>query len=765
MCFEGKLQSAFAIPIHERMLKLPSQLLLLFTLSQTVFFFSCKDDDEGQNREMVHLLAEAATQAHNRENMFCPEAKLAFFDTILRNNQSKQKPIGASYNKAVAWLELGQTDSTIALLEELLAQVNAADKENIKMIRRDLAMAYMLQGERTNCIRNHGAQSCIFPIQGTGVHTDRNGSTRAIEIYKQLLQADPNDLESRWLLNIACMTLGEYPATVPETFLLKGLDKDETNGMIQPFMDVAGSMGLNTKNQAGGSIVDDFNNDGYLDIITSSWDLYEHMRYCRNNGNGTFTDVSDSSGLAQFTGGLNMMQTDYNNDGFKDIFVTRGGWKAKYGNEPNSLLRNNGDGTFTDVTKEAGLLSFHPTQTATWNDFNNDGWLDVFIGNESSVAGDGHTSELYINDRKGHFVNMAAQCNADVTAFVKGVTSGDYDNDGWQDIFISTMGKKKILLKNRGLKNGMFHFEDVTEAAGLGTCNERTFPTWFFDYDNDGWLDILVCSYEFNNSLAWYAAAEILHDSSVSSSKQFLFRNKHNGTFEDVTDKVGLNKIAFAMGCNFGDIDNDGYPDIFLATGNPEYQSLVPNKLFKNMNGKSFADVTAAARIGSLQKGHGVSFCDLDNDGDEDIHVEMGGAYKGDVYENSLFINPGQNNNRWINLRLEGKESNKAAIGARIKITIRENGVTRSIYRDVNSGGSFGSNPLVQHIGIGQATLVDEVEIIWPLSKKRQSFKNLQAGDYVVIQEGQNEIVKLKLNKVDFTTIKNGVIQCIPPKK
>ena len=190
-----------------------------------------------------------------------------------------------------------------------------------------------------------------------------------------------------------------------------------------------------------------------------------------------------------------------------------------------------------------------------------------------------------------------------------------------------------------------------------------------------------------------------------NAGKVILFRNKHDGTFEDVSAKVGLNKIAFAMGANFGDIDNDGYLDFYLGTGNPNLKSAVPNKLFKNINGISFLDVTTSARVGNLQKGHGVSFADLDNDGNEDIYIKMGGAYAGDAYENSLYLNPGQNHNHWVNLSLEGTVSNKVAIGARIKITFKENGTERSVYRDVNSGGSFGSNPLLQHIGIGPGNI------------------------------------------------------------
>ena len=530
---------------------------------------------------------------------------------------------------------------------------------------------------------------------------------------------------------------------------------------IKAFTDVAANVGLNYKCQAGGTIVDDFNNDGYADIVLSSWSLSEPMRYYRNNGNGTFTDVSDSSGLGYLTGGLHIEQTDYNNDGFKDIFVLRGGWKGAFGKLPNSLLRNNGNGTFTDVTKESGLLSFHPTQTATWADFNNDGWLDVFVGNETTPGEETHPCDLYINNKNGTFTEIASKANCAITDFVKGVTSGDYNNDGLTDIFISTLTGKKILLKNESA-NGIIKFEDVSKQAGLTNNVTRTFPCWFWDYDNDGWLDILVCGYEFTESLAYYAAAEASGAPVNNSGKVFLFRNKHDGTFEDVSAKVGLNKIAFAMGSNFGDIDNDGYLDFYLGTGNPQLKSAVPNKLFKNINGEKFLDVTTSARVGNLQKGHAVSFADFDNDGNEDIYIKMGGAYSGDAYENSLYLNPGQNNNNWINLSLEGTISNKAAIGARIKVTFKENNVERSVYRDVNSGGSFGSNPLQQHIGLGKATSVEKIEVSWPVTGKMQVFENPPVNTNIKIKEDDNKFITYKLARLDFVSQKHGLIACSP---
>jgi len=216
------------------------------------------------------------------------------------------------------------------------------------------------------------------------------------------------------------------------------------------------------------------------------------------------------------------------------------------------------------------------------------------------------------------------------------------------------------------------------------------------------------------------------------------------------------------MGANFGDIDNDGYLDFYLGTGNPKFKSLIPNKLFRNINGSRFLDVTTSARLGNLQKGHGISFADLDNDGDEDIYIEMGGAYTGDAYENSFYINPGQNDNHWINLSLEGTVSNRAAIGAKIKVTFKENNVEKAVYRDVNSGGSFGSNPLRQHIGIGHATSIEKIEIKWPVTGKVQVFENPPVDINIKIDEGNSSFTTYKLARLDFSSVRSGIIPCSP---
>lgn len=714
-----------------------------------------------RNQEMAGILDKVYQENASPMNPFSGEVRIRAFDSVLSQTRNSYDSLGLEFQLSNTYLETGQEDKAIAICENLLKRIPPKRYDNKLAVMKTLAIAYLRAGERSNCIKDHSGQSCIMPISGRGVHQDLYGSSKAIEIYEEILKYDQNDYESRWLLNIAYMTVGKYPSGVPAHLLIKGLEGDTASG-IKPFTDVAMNIGINTNNMAGGSIIDDFNNDGHLDLITSSWGLKQSMHYCRNNGNGSFTDVSDSSGLHTFTGGLNIMQTDYNNDGFKDVFVLRGAWKNQFGKEPNSLLRNNGDGTFTDVTIESGLLSYHPTQTATWADFNNDGWLDLFIGNESSDQYDPNPCELFISNGNGTFTEQAKTAGCGIIAYVKAVSSGDFDNDGKTDVFVSTLNGRKILLKNETGEDNKVQFRDVTVAAGLHRNHVRTFPTWFWDYDNDGWLDILICGYAYDKPLSWYAAQEAVGEDPGPGGKIFLYHNNQKGGFEDVSKTVGLDKIAFAMGSNFGDINNDGFLDFYLGTGNPQYQSLVPNKLFLNINGESFKDITAPSRMGNLQKGHGVSFADLDNDGDADVYIEMGGAYDGDGYQNSLYLNPGQTKFNWINLSLQGTTSNKAAIGARIKVTINDRGKSRQIYRDVNSGGSFGSNPLLQHIGIGEAAIVESVEIRWPGKKELQVLKNLPVNQQVNIQEGKIDIALVSFPKVDFLNNRPGLIGCSP---
>ncbi len=358
------------------------------------------------------------------------------------------------------------------------------------------------------------------------------------------------------------------------------------------------------------------------------------------------------------------------------MLVLRGAWRTRTGRRPNSLLRNLGAGEdgvvrFEDVTEEAGLLSFHPTQAAAWGDYDGDGWLDLYIGNES-LPRHPNPCQLYRNAGAGAggkvtFTELAAEAGVDAGGLVKGVAWGDADNDGRLDLYVSRLLEPNLLFHNRGAA-GEPRFREVGAAAGV-TEPRHSFPTWFWDYDNDGWLDIFVSGYaaDYLTGGAGSVAADMLGLPRGGAETPRLYRNLGAGgapAFEDVTVAAGLDQVLLTMGSNFGDLDNDGFPDFYLGTGAPSFRALVPNRMFWNDGGRRFLDATASGGFGHLQKGHGVAFGDLDNDGDQDVYAVIGGAFSGDVYPNALFENPGHGN-RWITLRLEGTTANRSAIGDR----------------------------------------------------------------------------------------------------
>lgn len=661
-----------------------------------------------------------------------------------------QRRVMLRYQLAVQLLKAGKSELAVAefkAMEDSLAsaglKLDGQRRVELRMLR---ATAQLRLGEQENCLMNHNNESCILPLTAKAFHKSPRGSRAAIGLLTEQLTEFPQDAGARWLLNLAYMTLGEYPDQVPAPWRIPSRVFDSEYALPR-FPDIAGDLGLDVDDLAGGSIVDDFDNDGFLDIVISAWGFEGQLRYFRNDGLGRFVERTREAGLEGLVDGLNIQQTDYNNDGRLDIWVMRGAWQRKAGRLPNSLLRNNGDGTFSDVTEEVGLLSYHPTQTSAWFDYDGDGWLDLFVGNETTDASDPDLCELFRNNGDGTFSESAVASGVSVARFVKGVTAGDYDNDGRPDLYVSCLDGPNLLFHNDGPGKtpGRWQFTEVAKRAGV-TEPQHSFPTWFFDYDNDGWEDLFVSGYDIRN--VGDVAADYMGLPN-GGERPRLYRNNRDGTFTNVTTEAGLYRVCHTMGCNFGDLDSDGWLDFYLATGDPELYTLVPNRMIRNAGGKRFQEVTTATGTGHLQKGHGVGFGDLDNDGDQDVYAVMGGAFSGDNYRNVLFENPG-NTNRWLKVKVEGVRCNRVGIGVRLKITVRTAEGVREIYKTVNSGGSFGSNPLMQHIGLGAALEVMGVEVYWPASGVRQKFQGLELDSGYLLKEGESVARRWKMPRIVF---------------
>ena len=339
-------------------------------------------------------------------------------------------------------------------------------------------------GETDNCVLCRGESSCILPINSAAIHTKPTGSRRAIEHFTEYLNQFPDDLEVRWLLNIAHMTLGEHPDRVDPRHLISLDHYNRTDSGIGKFRDIGHLVGINRLNQAGGAIMDDFDNDGLLDLVFTSMDPTQPMVFYRNKGDGTFEDRTEAAGLLPQLGGINCIQADYNNDGFLDIFICRGAW-IQSPIRP-SLLRNNGNGTFTDVTAEAGLLDPVNSISAAWADYDNDGFLDLFICCERQP------NRLYRNRGDGTFEEVAARAGVAGNMTCKGATWIDFDKDGYPDLFVNNLNGRATLYRNNG--NGTF--TDVTLQMGIDGP-QYGFGCWAFDYNNDGWPDIFAITNDY----------------------------------------------------------------------------------------------------------------------------------------------------------------------------------------------------------------------------------------------------------------------------
>ncbi len=631
--------------------------------------------------------------------------------------------------EAASWFEKAlETSRTI--------EIPASARNRLMAV---LGIIAIRRGEIENCLECVGPSSCIFPIDRRAVHRNQSGSREAIRWFTAFLEESPRDLRVIWLLNIAYMTLGEHPENVPGKYLLP-TELFRSQGDIGRFENLAITVGLGARgpNLAGGSVFDDFNGDGLPDLFTTSLDADLGASLYINRCDGTFEDRSASAGLGDQVYALNVARADFDNDGDLDVLLLRGAWETPM---RLSLLRNKGDGSFDDVTVAAGLAEPIATESAAWGDYDNDGLVDVFVCGEylppgrpsSSKLGDPRNRcRLYHNRGDGTFVNVADLAGVTNERCAKGSAWGDYDGDGRLDLFVSNMGQPCRLYHNLGEGT----FRDVAPELGV-TGTDASFACWFWDYDNDGLLDLYVNDYRARVA---EVLASVMGVGIEGSSRPRLYRNLGAAGYSDVTKEVGLDRAMAPMGANFGDVDNDGYLDIYLGTGDMSYEGLDINLMFRNALGGRFEDITTSSGTGHLQKGHGVSFADWDCDGDLDLFVELGGGTPGDQSYNALFQNPGLGRH-WLKVKLVGTKTNRAALGAKIRVDLKaKGGQSRSIHRTVGNNSSFGGNSLVELIGLRDETRVAALTISWPTSKTTQTFLDLAVDQAIEITEGATTI-------------------------
>jgi tetratricopeptide (TPR) repeat protein len=499
---------------------------------------------------------------------------------------------------------------------------------------------------------------------------------------------------------------------------------DPADPPLLAFEDIAPQLGIHHLNGNGTAAWGDIDHDGRLDLIVSGSGTF--IRVYHNDG-ARFTDVTDQVGLHEVPSGYSLNLVDYDNDGWLDLFISMNGWNGPY---PDKLFHND-HGKFVDVSKQSGADDPGSGFVSLWADLDNDGWLDLVIAN--GVLKDGSVTQIYRNNRNGTFTNVTRAAGLDEPAQYGaiGIALGDYDKDGRVDILINGLGAAPNRLYHN---DGNWHFTEVAKKAGVVQPPHNGFVCFFVDYNNDGWPDILT------TSLApWEATVDALKKGfappnarSIHPDSNRLFRNNRDGTFTDVTFEAGLYYPMGTMGSGVADLDNDGYIDFYFGTGDPQISRLEPNRFFHNNGNGTFTDLTnyvGFARPGN--KGHGVAFVDIDDDGDLDIFAQQGGHYPGDHSYNAFYRNLKGNRNNWLEVELRGVKSNRFAVGA--QLTVKAGGLL--VYREVKGSEGFGAtSPYRQHFGLGKKSIVDSLEIRWP-SGITQKFTGLSVNHIMTVQE------------------------------
>jgi len=539
---------------------------------------------------------------------------------------------------------------------------------------------------------------------------------------------------------------------------------------------------------AGGGIsAVDYNNDGFSDLFIPDGVA---SRLFKNNGDGTFTDVTAAAGLSGLDGVTTAAFADFDNDGFKDVFVSR-----MY--SPNQLFRNNGDGTFTNVTKRSGIGADCCTTAALWFDYNNDGKPDLFLGRyldaRSTIPGNflratGEPNQLYRNNGDGSFTNVTMEAGVGADGLCLSATSADYDDDGYPDLLVAHNFGRATLYHNE--RDGTF--ADVTAKAGALVFGSGTSVS-AADFDNDGRIDFL--SSGVRSEHAWFAESppgvkSLTQSAGLNKDEpayygvfrglrvlqemvrgNHLLRNRGDGTFEEVAIKAGATPLGWLWGAAFGDLDNDGWQDIYAADGlvytdrEPDYEldflddlathpdDLQSGRLFDaarigkrswygwernrhlRANGDgTFSEIGRAAGTDLILNSRGVALADFWNRGVLDIAVSASAA------KHALLKNGGSSGH-WIEVELVGTQSTRDALGARVSIVV----AGKRQVREVGSGSSYGSQSATrQHFGLDDKTRIEDLIVKWPRSGATQTFHNVPADRIIQITEGRDQIIEKK---------------------
>ncbi|MDH3638746.1 MAG: FG-GAP-like repeat-containing protein [Gammaproteobacteria bacterium] len=677
-----------------------------------------------------------------------------FLARLSRNPETGWYDFEAAASQAHGMVEKGMLAYHMGDFGAAVAAFEKAVEDNGSSTELEfwLAISYMRYGEAQNSLftvapgrvpldsrdltlgdpRLRQAQTTL-PI--THFQQSSEAARRAITLLEELLEDQGDDRLLLWLLSYNYMTIGEYPEGVPERYRIQSSFIDGFYGDSRErlaaehsdlvFVDRGHELGVDTFDAGKGAVVEDFDNDGDLDIMTGG--NFDPIRYYTNESSRTFVDRTIEAGLAGIGQVHIMTAADYDNDGWIDVFVGRP--------FPHYLLlHNRGDGSFEEVTKASGLLdgwldnevSF--TWASAWGDIDNDGDLDLFIARwgmkipflDGPMAQPYRQSHLFIN-HGGHFKERTFELGVGEYVRDRGIVGaafGDYDNDGFVDLFLSGLATRTSMLLHNEAGQGFVAAER----------HESGFMAAFVDLDHDGQLEIFQGGFTDGRTSA--EGAVFAETASNVGGYSAILRRSQAGPFVRDTAYFGGGSLAIpTMGTSYGDLDNDGCLDFYLGTGNPEGWTVVPNLMFRGQREGSrcklsATDITALNGFGTIQKGHGIVFFDFDNDGDQDIFSSLGGMWQGDRWPNQFFVNESPIDNNWVKIRLRGRQTNRFGLGARITVNaVSADGdaIVRTYVMDHKTG--FGSAPYLAHIGLLDAVSIRNTEVFWPVSDCRATYQ------------------------------------------